>query len=103
MPWMPSGSDVDRGFNKLTRLNRIDPDQGLELRRAPEEYGYYLVDGVKQFYVSSKSRRSGNIGRGRLAQLCKYLKLNQNQFKDLCECRITGPQYHRMIRDRLGL
>ena len=100
---MPSGSEVDRGFNKLVRLNSNDPDQGLELREAPEEYGYYVVDGVRQFHVSSKARRSGDIGRGRLLQLRKYLKLNPNQFKDLCECRMTGPQYHQMIRDGLQL
>ena len=94
MPWMPSGQDVDRGFNKLTSLHRNDPTQGLELRQGPEDYGHYLVDGVRRFHVSSKARQSGGIGRGRLSVLRKYLKLSMDQFQDLCECRMTGPDYH---------
>ena len=102
MPWMPDGSEVDRGFRKLTRINQIDSEQGLELRGPPEKYGYYLVDGVKQFYVSSKARQSGGIGRGRLSQLQRYLRLTAFQFQELCQCRMTGPQYHQMIRDRFS-
>ena len=101
MPWMPDGSDVDRGFKKLERLNSNDHNQGLILRKSSEKYGYYLVDGVRQFHVSSKARRSGGIGRGRLIVLWKYLKISQNQFKDLCECRMTGPEYHQLILNKL--
>ena len=103
MPWMPNGSDIDHGFSKMIRLNRNDPEQGLVLRQSAEEYGFYLVDGVRQFPVSSKARHSGDIGRGRFLALRRYLKLDPREFKDLCECRVTGPQYHQMIRDRLGL
>ena len=101
MPWMPNGSDVDRGFKKLERLNNDDPNQGLILRKSSERFGYYFVDGVKQFHVSSKARKSGSIGRGRRDVLYKYLKISQNQFKDLCECRLTGPEYHQLIRNKL--
>ena len=103
MPWMPSGSEIDRGFKKLTSINDKDPAQGLLLRQSSEEYGYYIVDGVRQFRVSSKARQSGDIGRGRLLQLCKYLKLSKNDFKELCECRMTGPQYHQKMLKTLGL
>lgn len=101
MPWMPNGPDVDRGFKKLEKLNKNDPKQGLKLGKSSEKYGFYFVDGVKQFYVSSKARLSGDIGPGRLLQLRKYLKLTQDQFKDLCECRMTGPEYHQLIRNKL--
>ena len=103
MSWMPNGEEVGRGFSKLTRLNQSDPDQGLDLRQSSEKFGWYLVDGVRKFHVSSKARHSGGIGRGRLSALRRYLKLSENQFKDLCECRMTGPQYHQMIRNRLSL
>ena len=103
MAWMPSGQEVERGFDKLIRLNKSNPNQGLQLRQSSEKFGYYFVDGVRQFHVSSKARQSGGVGRGRLATLCRYLKLTPNQFKDLCECRMTGLQYHRMIRDKLGM
>ena len=103
MPWMPSGPEVDRGFGKLIRVNKSDPSQGLQLRQSSEKFGYYLVDGERQFHVSSKARPSGGVGRGRLSVLTKYLKLTRTQFRDLCECRMTGPQYHEMIRDRFGI
>ena len=103
MPWMPNGQEIDRGFGKLTSLNANDPEQGLALRESSEEFGWYMVDGIKQFYVSSKARPSGGIGRGRLSALRRYLGLTNEQFKDLCQCPMTGPQYHQIIRDRLGL
>ena len=103
MPWMPDGSDVRRGFNKLSRINQSDPEQGLVLRDSSEKFGYYMVDGVRRFPVSSKARHSGDTGRGRLLQLRKYLKLTRHQFQELCECRLTGPKYHQIIRDKLGL
>lgn len=101
MPWMPNGSDVDRGFKKLESLNKNDPNQGLVLGKSSEKFGYYLVDGVRQFHVSSKARKSGSIGRGRRGVLYKYLKISRDQFKDLCECRMTGPEYHHLIRNKL--
>lgn len=103
MPWMPDGSDVAQGFDKLIQLNRNDPAQGLVLRQSSEKYGYYLVDSVRQFPVSSKARHSGGVGPGRFHKLRKYLQLNAKEFQDLCQCRLTGPQYHQMIRDRLRL
>lgn len=103
MPWMPDGSDVRRGFNKLIRINNRDPEQGLFLRDSSERFGYYMVDGVRRFPVSSKARQSSDIGRGRLLQLRRYLRLTPEQFQELCECRLTGPKYHQIIRDQLGL
>ena len=103
MPWMPSGPEVGRGFDKLIQLNQADPKQGLVIRQSSERFGWYLVDGVRQFHVSSKARPSGPVGRGRLQVLRNYLRLSTAEFKNLCECPLTGPQYHQIIRDRLGL
>ena len=103
MPWMPDGAEVSSGFGKLVRLHTRDSEQGLELRGPPEYFGWYLVDGVRQFRVSSKARRSGAVGRGRLRALQRYLRLSPVEFQDLCQCRMTGPQYHQVVRDRLGL
>lgn len=103
MPWMPDGSEVRRGFSKLIRLNRENPEQGLVLRDSSEKYGYYMVDCVRMFHVSSKARYSGDVGRGRLIQLRKYLRLTSQQFQELCECRLSGPKYHQIIRDQFGL
>ena len=102
MPWMPDGSEVERGFNKLRRLNRQDPEQGLVIRRSSEKYGYYLIDGVRRMKVSSKARTSGAVGRGRLTALRRYLNLSLEEFKDLCECPMSGPDYHALITERLG-
>ena len=103
MAWMPDGSEVSRGFNKLRRLNRQDPKQGLVIRQSSEKYGYYLIDGVRRLMVSSKARTSGSVGRGRLIALRKYLQLNLDEFKRLCDCPMSGPEYHALIRERLGL
>jgi hypothetical protein len=103
MPWTPSGPEVGRGFAKLTQLNRNDPAQGLQLRSGSEKFGYYLVDGVRQFPVSSKAPMSGDVSPGRLSALRRYLQLSRNEFQALCQCQITGPQYHTFILDKLGL
>ena len=103
MPWMPNASEVERGFGKLRRLNRNDQQQGLVIRQSSERYGYYLIDGKRRLLVSSKARTSGSIGQGRLGQLRRYLRLNADEFKRLCECPMSGPDYHALLRERLGL
>ena len=103
MPRILSGAEVERGFRKLIQLNTRDPRQGLKLRKPPEFYGYYWVDGVPQFHVSSKSYRSGDVQRGRAKVLRDYLKLSPSEFEALCECPMTGPAYHELIKARLGL
>lgn len=61
------------------------------------------LDRLPQEELGGQLAKTLRVLRGRLATLCRYLKLTPNQFKDLCECRMTGPQYHRMIRDKLGM
>ena len=100
MPWMPNASDIQRGFAKLKQLNRIDPAQGLRLRQSSEKFGYYLIDGVRHFEVSEKARTSGSIGRGRLHELRKKLHLSLSDFRRLCDCTMSGPEYHDLMRGR---
>ena len=102
MPWMPDGSDIERGFNKLRRLNRQDEEQGLVIRQSSEKYGHYLIDGERRLLVSSKARTSRSVGRGRLSTLRKYLRLKPDEFQRLCECPMSGPEYHELIKERLG-
>lgn len=101
MAWMPNGAEVQRAFSKLERLNRQDPKQGLVIRSSSEKFGYYLVDGERVFKVSSKARRKGGIGDGRLISLLNYLKLGREEFKQLCECPMSGPDYHALIKDKI--
>ena len=103
MPWTPKGSEVRQGYNKLTHLNKVDPAQGLYLRDGSEKFGYYLVDGQRQFRVSSKAPLLKDVGKGRLKALLNYLQLNDDQFKELCRCQMSGPDYHQFIRDKLGI
>ena len=42
MPRTFNGNEVDRGFDKLERLNQADPDNGLNLRSGKEHFGWYL-------------------------------------------------------------
>lgn len=98
MPWMPNGQEVARGFQKITHINN-DPAQGLTLGDSSEKYGFYRVDGVIVFHASSKARQSGGVGRGRAEALRKQLGLSPEQFKELCVCRMTGPQFHQLVRE----
>ena len=93
--------EVDRGYGKLERINRNDPNNGLNLRPGKEHWGWYLVDGERAFFASSK-KATGTVGPGRAHRLAKYLLLSPDEFADLCDCRITGPQYHRLIVERLA-
>ena len=100
MTWMPNGQEVERGFNKLTNVSD-DPGQGLKLRKSSEKFGYYFVDGIRQFHASSKARQSGDVRAGRSLALRKQLGLTLEQFKELCMCQMTGPQFHELVRERI--
>lgn len=101
MPWMPNGPEVQRAFSKLQQVNTQDLNQGLVIRSSSEKYGYYLIDGKRAFKVSSKARWKGGVGKGRLSSLRAYLKLSQEEFKQLCECPMSGPDYHDLIKNRI--
>lgn len=91
-------SDVERGIRKLTRMFDRDGRNGFDRRTTREKFGWYYVDGEKQFYISSKLPPSGSVGKGRISALRNYLQLDPDQFDDLCKCRMSGPDYHDLIR-----
>ena len=93
--------EIDRGFRKLERLNEADPSNGLNLRSGKEHFGWYLVDGNRAFFASSK-KGTGTVGPGRAHKLAKYLRITLDEFADLCDCRMTGPQYHQRIVEKLA-
>ena len=93
--------EVDRGFDKLERLNRNDPNNGLNLRSGKEHFGWYLVDGERVFRASRK-KGPGSVGKGRASALADYLFLSLDEFADLCDCRMTGPAYHSRIVEKLA-
>ena len=93
--------EVDRGFRKLERLNEADPNNGLNLRSGKEHFGWYLVDGERVFHVSSK-KGPRTVGPGRAKVLAFYLRISMDEFAELCDCQITGPQYHSRIVEKLA-
>ena len=101
MPRTFNGSDVDRGYGKLERINQADPNNGLSLRSGKEHFGWYLVDGKQVFYASSK-KSPRSVGKGRARQLAKYLRLTLDEFGELCDCTLTGPAYHNRIVEQIA-
>ena len=101
---MPSRSydvpEIERGIRKLTRLFAQDGRNGFARRTTREKFGWYYVDGKRQFYISSKLPTSGSVGRGRVQSLRNYLGLSRDQFDDLCKCPMSGPDYHDLISRR---
>ena len=91
--------EIDRGYGKLERINRNDPDNGLNLRSGKEHFGWYLVDGERAFQASSKKGRR-SVGKGRAHSLARYLRISMDDFAELCDCQLTGPEYHRRIVER---
>ena len=96
-----NGNEVDRGFSKLEELYNRNPGNGLNLRSGKEKFGWYYVEGKRVFQVSSK-KGPRSVGAGRAHQLAKYLRLNDNDFAALCDCPMTGPEYHSRIVDRIA-
>ena len=92
--------EVERGIRKLTRLFALDGRNGFDRRTTREKFGWYYVDGKRQFYISSKLPTSGSVGKGRVRALRNYLRLDGDQFDDLCKCPMSGPDYHVLIRGR---
>ena len=94
--------EVERGVRKLTRLFDRDKRNGFDRRTTREKFGWYYVDGKRQFRVSSKLPTSGSVGKGRVHALRNYLHLDRDQFDDLCKCPMSGPDYHDLIRRRFA-
>lgn len=95
-------SEVERGVRKLTRMFAQDGRNGFDRRTTREKFGWYYVDGKRQFRISSKLPTSGSVGRGRVLALRNYLGLDRDQFDDLCRCPMSGPDYHDLVRRRLN-
>ena len=95
-------SEVERGIGKLTRLFARNGRNGFDRRTTREKFGWYYVDGKRQFRISSKLPTSGAVGKGRVHALRNYLHLDRDQFDDLCKCPMSGPDYHDLIRRRLA-
>lgn len=97
-----NSGEVEAGFGKLTRHHVQHPGDGLVLRDGKEHFGWYYVDGKKRFFMSSKMPPPGKtIGPGRLKSLVNYMRLTEAEFADLCDCALTGPQYHAIIAERI--
>lgn len=89
--------EVERGIRKLTQLYSIDKSNGFDRRMSREKYGWYYVDGVRKFFISSKLPPSGSVGRGRIRALRNYLRLSVEEFDRLCSCPLSGAQYHAIV------
>ena len=89
--------EVERGIRKLTQLYRQDGFNGFDRRMSREKYGWYYVDGVRKFFISSKLPPSGSVGRGRIRALRNYLHLSVDEFDRLCSCSLSGAHYHALI------
>lgn len=93
-----SPREVARGLRKLTRLYTADQKNGFDRRTTKEKYGWYYLDGVRLFRISSKLPSSGSVGKGRIKSLRNYLYLDADEFDDLCRCPMSGPDFHENIR-----
>ena len=97
-----NSGEVETGFGKLTRHHIQHPGDGLVLRDGKEHFGWYYVDGKKRFQMSNKMPPQGQtIGRGRLKSLMDYMRLTESEFANLCDCPLSGPQYHAMMVERV--
>ena len=102
MARVASAHEIQTGFNKLKTLNRNNPQQGFKIKsdRSSEKWGYYFVHGEPVFHLSEKARGHGDVSGGRLKQLIEDSQVTARQFFDLCQCRLTGPQYHALIEEK---
>lgn len=89
--------EVTAGIRKLTNLHTHDNSNGFDRREGKEKWGWYYVDGKEAFYISSKLPPSGDVPRGRIDAMRKQMHLNREQFAKLCQCSLSGPNYHNMI------
>ena len=98
---MPNGQEVTAGFNKIEAKNEDGKLQGFQrISHSSEKYGFYYIDGHIAFHLSSKARSHGPIGWGRLKDLLNNLHITRNQFQELCQCRMTGSEYHSLMVDK---
>lgn len=95
-----SAREVERGIRKLTSLYVQSGTNGFDRRPDKERWGWYYVDGKEAFDISAKIHSSGDVGRGRIRSMRKQMRLDRDQFAQLCQCSLSGSDYHKII---LGL
>ena len=101
MPNSIAGGEVLRGIEKLTSLFRqSEGANGFDRRTTKEKFGWYYLDGRKLFRISSRIHPQGDLPKWKIKALQEYLKLNRGQFADLCQCKLSGPNYHELIRSK---
>ena len=103
MPRTYNVPDLERGLGKLTRIHDRDTGQGLDITPVGERWGYYWVNGKRQFPVSAKHHTAGDVPKGRAQSIRKQLKLDNDEFANLCDCPLSAQEYHELIISRLGI
>jgi hypothetical protein len=86
---------------KHSRLTRsLESKLGLDFRQGSERSAWYSIGGIPVLRVTipkEKGRRD-SLGKGTCAQIRNQLKLNNEQFRDLAVCPMTGTDYEGIIR-----
>lgn len=67
-----------------------------------ESKRWAIIDGRAEFRVTFPSGHSKDVGKGTLKSIRKQLKLDRQQFEDFMDCRLTGPKYEQLMREKLA-
>jgi len=82
-------------------LNKIKPRKG-QTKRSKHEKGYIYLEEKLVAKVKIPNGHQRIMKNSKSQYIASDLKLNADQFNDMVDCPMTGPQYYEILKDVVG-
>ena len=80
-------------------LNKVDPKIKAG-SRSKHDKGYIILDGTVVGKVKIPNNHDTIMKKKKSQYIAQDLKLEDDEFNDLIDCSLTGPQYYDLLRKR---
>jgi hypothetical protein len=92
-----------RDFTEKEIRNKIKSklNPSIQSKRGSHEKGYIFLDGKLVTKVKIPNNHIRIMKPSKSSFIATALKLEAQEFNDLIECPLTGPQYEELLRTKL--
>ena len=84
--------------NKI--ISKINPNIGKN-KRSKHDKGYILLDGKVVAKVKIPNSHCRTMKESKSRYIATALKLSDNEFNDLIDCPLSGPDYYKKLSEKI--
>lgn len=80
-------------------INKIAPS--IKSRRSPHQKGYIYIEGKVEAKVKIPNEHPRVMKQSKSKYIASGLKLSDEEFNDLIDCPMSGPQYYEILSSKV--